>query len=94
MSASSTTSAHGYKFGRLKEAFHYSKAVASLRFHDLFLDSFPPSAYRYRVPSAMPELSRISCRVAEGNGPAEATTTGSGNSLIIWCQFPPGSRGT
>ena len=36
----------------------------------------------------------VSCRVAEGNGPVEATTTGSGNSLIIWCQFPPGLRGT
>src|SRR4029077_12184091 len=36
----------------------------------------------------------VSCRVAEGNGPADATTTGSGTSLIIWCQFPPGLRGT
>jgi len=25
---------------------------------------------------------------------AEGVVTGSGNSLIIWCQFPPGSRGT
>ncbi len=37
----------------------------------------------------VPELSVVSCRVAEGNGPEEATTTGSGFSLIKWCQVPP-----
>ena len=60
--------------------------------------------YFLTLPPPFPIVSRsrhlclneavVSCRVAEGNGPAEATTTGSGNSLIIWCQFPPGLRGT
>jgi hypothetical protein len=65
----------------------------SARIH-FFLDAADCPPYRGCSSGLAPEPSRISCRVAEGNGPAEATTTGSGNSLIAWCQFPPGSRGT
>ena len=68
--------------------------VADLAVAALFLDTDLFRPYREWVQAFVPERSRISCRVAEGNGPVEATTTGSGNSLIIWCQFPPGLRGT
>ena len=65
-------------------------AVATL----LFLDTTPPVPIVNVSRHSCLNEAAVSCRVAEGNGPVEATTTGSGNSLIIWCQFPPGLRGT